>query len=180
MYVYPRIGPWPHAEVRNGGLPDWVLRNGAVRQDDSGVSKEAGTSYAAPRSARCCAPGLCTASPTNARRTKDELCHACSGNATGVPSPSALETPISASSRRLRSCHLRLLTSERRRPVTPATRTASLIALLCTSIIRALISSRVRTSGFRRRFDPWRTVPSDWCHRACDDVRARTTSAVGS
>lgn len=21
----PRVGPWSHAEVRNGGLPDWVL-----------------------------------------------------------------------------------------------------------------------------------------------------------
>ncbi len=34
MYVYPRIGPWAHAEVRNGGLPDWVLKNSPVRQDD--------------------------------------------------------------------------------------------------------------------------------------------------
>jgi len=25
MYVYPRIGPWCHAEVRNGGTPDWIL-----------------------------------------------------------------------------------------------------------------------------------------------------------
>lgn len=25
LYAYPRIGPWSHAEVRNGGLPDWVL-----------------------------------------------------------------------------------------------------------------------------------------------------------
>jgi hypothetical protein len=24
MYVYLRIGPWAHGEVRNGGLPDWV------------------------------------------------------------------------------------------------------------------------------------------------------------
>ena len=23
MYVVPRIGPWSHAEVRNGGFPDW-------------------------------------------------------------------------------------------------------------------------------------------------------------
>ncbi|MFF5969420.1 beta-galactosidase [Streptomyces collinus] len=31
----PRIGPWSHAEVRNGGLPDWVLaRTGAPRTDD--------------------------------------------------------------------------------------------------------------------------------------------------
>ena len=34
MYVYPRIGPWAHAEVRNGGLPDWVLKAGPTRQND--------------------------------------------------------------------------------------------------------------------------------------------------
>jgi len=27
MYVVPRIGPWSHAEVRNGGFPDWLLAN---------------------------------------------------------------------------------------------------------------------------------------------------------
>ena len=26
MLVYPRIGPWAHGEVRNGGLPDWILK----------------------------------------------------------------------------------------------------------------------------------------------------------
>lgn len=26
----PRIGPWSHAEVRNGGLPDWVLARTAA------------------------------------------------------------------------------------------------------------------------------------------------------
>ncbi|MFI6369621.1 beta-galactosidase [Streptomyces sp. NPDC050546] len=31
----PRIGPWSHAEVRNGGLPDWLLaRARAPRTDD--------------------------------------------------------------------------------------------------------------------------------------------------
>ncbi|MFI1356652.1 beta-galactosidase [Streptomyces sp. NPDC020898] len=31
----PRIGPWSHAEVRNGGLPDWLLaRTDAPRTDD--------------------------------------------------------------------------------------------------------------------------------------------------
>jgi len=25
LYVLPRIGPWSHAEVRNGGFPDWLL-----------------------------------------------------------------------------------------------------------------------------------------------------------
>lgn len=26
LLVYPRIGPWCHAEVRNGGTPDWILK----------------------------------------------------------------------------------------------------------------------------------------------------------
>ena len=34
MYLYPRIGPWAHAETRNGGLPDWVLKKGPVRRND--------------------------------------------------------------------------------------------------------------------------------------------------
>ena len=25
LWFYPRIGPWCHAEVRNGGTPDWIL-----------------------------------------------------------------------------------------------------------------------------------------------------------
>lgn len=29
-----RIGPWEHAEVRNGGLPDWVLKEGPTRVND--------------------------------------------------------------------------------------------------------------------------------------------------
>jgi beta-galactosidase len=31
MYVYLRIGPWDHGEVRNGGLPDWLLKNTAIK-----------------------------------------------------------------------------------------------------------------------------------------------------
>lgn len=34
MYFYPRIGPWAHAEVRNGGMPDWVLAKGEVRKNN--------------------------------------------------------------------------------------------------------------------------------------------------
>jgi hypothetical protein len=34
MYVYPRIGPWAHAEVRHGGLPDWVMQMGPVRENN--------------------------------------------------------------------------------------------------------------------------------------------------
>ena len=26
LLVYPRIGPWAHGEVRNGGIPDWILK----------------------------------------------------------------------------------------------------------------------------------------------------------
>ena len=35
LLLEPRIGPWAHAEVRNGGLPDWVIRQGATRENDA-------------------------------------------------------------------------------------------------------------------------------------------------
>lgn len=35
LYFFPRIGPWCHGEVRNGGFPDWLLHAcPVVRQDD--------------------------------------------------------------------------------------------------------------------------------------------------
>ena len=34
IYLIARIGPWDHAEVRNGGLPDWVLKQGPTREND--------------------------------------------------------------------------------------------------------------------------------------------------
>lgn len=34
MYLIVRIGPWDHAEVRNGGLPDWVLKQGPTRENN--------------------------------------------------------------------------------------------------------------------------------------------------
>ena len=35
MYVVTRIGPWSHAEVRNGGFPDWLLaRTKQTRSND--------------------------------------------------------------------------------------------------------------------------------------------------
>lgn len=34
MLLYPRIGPWAHAEVRNGGLPDWVAAMPHTREND--------------------------------------------------------------------------------------------------------------------------------------------------
>ncbi|MGA8940176.1 MAG: beta-galactosidase [Acidobacteriaceae bacterium] len=34
MYVYIRIGPWDHGEVRNGGFPDWLLKLPNLRTND--------------------------------------------------------------------------------------------------------------------------------------------------
>jgi hypothetical protein len=34
MLLIARIGPWDHAEVRNGGLPDWVLKQSPTREND--------------------------------------------------------------------------------------------------------------------------------------------------
>jgi beta-galactosidase len=34
MYVFVRIGPWVHGEVRNGGFPDWLLSKSNVRTND--------------------------------------------------------------------------------------------------------------------------------------------------
>ncbi|MFB6318352.1 beta-galactosidase [Saccharicrinis sp. FJH54] len=31
LWFYPRIGPWVHAEVRNGGTPDWILTNPEIK-----------------------------------------------------------------------------------------------------------------------------------------------------
>ena len=35
IFVYPRIGPWAHGEVRNGGFPDWLLAKSQTRVSDS-------------------------------------------------------------------------------------------------------------------------------------------------
>ena len=34
LYVWIRIGPWDHGEVRNGGLPDWLLAKTATRANN--------------------------------------------------------------------------------------------------------------------------------------------------
>ncbi len=34
MYVWLRIGPWCHGEVRNGGLPDYIVKAGNTRRND--------------------------------------------------------------------------------------------------------------------------------------------------
>ncbi|HKJ32935.1 MAG TPA: beta-galactosidase, partial [Balneolales bacterium] len=31
LYVFARIGPWSHGEVRNGGFPDWLLKKKYIR-----------------------------------------------------------------------------------------------------------------------------------------------------
>ena len=46
VYVYPRVGPWAHAEVRNGGFPDWVVKAGGLRQNDPIYLREVQTFYA--------------------------------------------------------------------------------------------------------------------------------------
>jgi beta-galactosidase len=45
MYVYPRIGPWSHAELRHGGFPDWVLKNGPTRENNPVYLKEVQSFY---------------------------------------------------------------------------------------------------------------------------------------
>lgn len=45
LYVYPRIGPWAHGEVRNGGLPDWVVERGPTRRNDPAYLAEVQTFY---------------------------------------------------------------------------------------------------------------------------------------
>ena len=34
LYVWLRIGPYGHGEVRNGGLPDWIFKKGKTRSND--------------------------------------------------------------------------------------------------------------------------------------------------
>jgi beta-galactosidase len=34
LYVWARVGPWDHGEVRNGGLPDWVVQKTKTREND--------------------------------------------------------------------------------------------------------------------------------------------------
>jgi beta-galactosidase len=35
MYVWVRVGPWDHGEVRNGGLPDWLLQKTPTRESNT-------------------------------------------------------------------------------------------------------------------------------------------------
>lgn len=34
LYVWIRIGPWDHGEVRNGGIPDWAIQKSPVRENN--------------------------------------------------------------------------------------------------------------------------------------------------
>lgn len=34
LYVWVRVGPWDHGEVRNGGLPDWLIAETTVRENN--------------------------------------------------------------------------------------------------------------------------------------------------
>lgn len=45
MYLYPRIGPWAHAEVRHGGLPDWVAALPHTRENDPQYLADVDTFY---------------------------------------------------------------------------------------------------------------------------------------
>lgn len=46
LYMLLRIGPWVHAEARNGGFPDWLLQKGyEVRSNDPGYLKEVSKFY---------------------------------------------------------------------------------------------------------------------------------------
>ena len=46
IFLIARIGPWDHAEVRNGGLPDWVLKQGPTRENDPAYLASVRTWYA--------------------------------------------------------------------------------------------------------------------------------------
>jgi beta-galactosidase len=47
LYAYVRVGPWCHGEVRNGGLPDWLLQKSKIiRRDDPTFMRYTGLYYA--------------------------------------------------------------------------------------------------------------------------------------
>ena len=45
LYLVVRVGPWTHGEVRNGGLPDWVLKSGPTRVNDSTFMRHVAAFY---------------------------------------------------------------------------------------------------------------------------------------
>ena len=46
MLLYARIGPWDHGEARNGGFPDWVVKNSPVRSNNPVYLSEVEEFYA--------------------------------------------------------------------------------------------------------------------------------------
>jgi beta-galactosidase GanA len=40
LHVIVRCGPWCHGEVRNGGLPDWIVARGKARTDDPAYTRQ--------------------------------------------------------------------------------------------------------------------------------------------
>ncbi len=45
LHVIVRCGPWCHGEVRNGGLPDWLVARGNVRSEDPAYLASATSLY---------------------------------------------------------------------------------------------------------------------------------------
>ncbi|KAA6462020.1 glycoside hydrolase [Acidobacteria bacterium AB60] len=46
LLVIVRIGPWAHGEARNGGFPDWLLKQGPTRRNDPTYMASVGRFYA--------------------------------------------------------------------------------------------------------------------------------------
>jgi hypothetical protein len=46
LYLVARIGPWTHGEVRNGGFPDWLLKEGPTRRNDANYMAHVAKFYA--------------------------------------------------------------------------------------------------------------------------------------
>jgi hypothetical protein len=45
LYVWIRIGPWDHGEVRNGGIPDWAIQKSPVRENNPVYLAAVGSFY---------------------------------------------------------------------------------------------------------------------------------------
>jgi beta-galactosidase len=45
LYVWIRIGPWDHGEVRNGGIPDWMIEKSPTRENNPVYLKAVGRFY---------------------------------------------------------------------------------------------------------------------------------------
>lgn len=45
VFLWVRIGPWCHGEVRNGGFPDWLVKRGNTRKNDPAYLASVQTFY---------------------------------------------------------------------------------------------------------------------------------------